>query len=136
MKKVIAGGVLAVALAVPVAAFADNGQLIALYQQLIALLQQELHLIQENSLSVSPMSGSAPLAVSFTINKVQGNEALDFGDGHSTGSDGCKTNTAGFCDLTGPVMHTYNLPGTYKVTLYRTVNGNAAIVTTNTVTVK
>jgi hypothetical protein len=135
MKKIIVGVIAALALCVPVAAFADNGQLIAIYQQLIQLLQQELGILQNGSLTISPTSGSAPLTVTFTVTNSQGTEAIDFGDGHSTGSSGCKQNTPGFCDLSKSVSHTYQFPGAYKVTLYRGANG-AQIVTTQTVTVK
>ena len=136
MKKALVGIVVVAALSAPVAVFADNTQLIALYQQIVMLLQQELNLLRNNALVVSPNSGAAPLTVTFTVNNSQGNEAVDFGDGHSTGSDGCVQNGAGFCDLSKPAHHTYQLPGSYKVTLYRTVQGTAQMVTTSGVTVK
>lgn len=136
MKKILVGGVVAVALAVPVAAFADNGQIVALYQQLISLLQQEINILQAQALTISPNTGSAPLTVTFTVNKTLGNEAVDYGDGSSTGSAGCTKNAKGFCDLSQPVQHTYQLPGNYKVTLYRTIDGKAQAIGTYTVAVK
>ncbi len=132
MKKTIAGVIAVVALAVPVAAFADNGQLIALYQQLIQILQKELGILQQGLLTISPQSGPAPFTATFTVNNPLGTEAIDFGDGHSTGSSGCVKNTQGFCDLSKPVQHTYTLPGTYKVSLYR----GEQVVVTQTVSVK
>lgn len=136
MKKVIVGVMAAAAFAVPVAAFADNSQLIALYQQLVAVLQQQLSYLQQNQLSITPQTGKAPLEVTFTVDVRQGNEAIDYGDGHSSGSGGCKTNAQGHCDLSQPVKHTYALPGTYKVSLLRTINGKASTVMTSTVTVQ
>lgn len=135
MKKTIVGIVAAAALCAPVVAFADNGQLIALYQQLIQILQQELGILQGGSLTISPSSGPAPFTAAFTINNPTGTEAIDFGDGHSTGSNGCAKNSQGFCDLSKPVSHTYQFPGSYKVTLYRGQNG-AQTVTTESVTVQ
>ena len=117
-----------VALALAVAAFADKGQL-------IQILQQELGMSGTGALSISPASGPAPLTTTFTVNNPTGTEAIDFGDGHSTGSNGCVKNAQGFCDLSKPVPHTYQLPGSYKVTLYRGANGAAEVVTTQTVTI-
>src|SRR6185503_3236210 len=105
MKKYIVGVAVAAALAARVVAFADNGQLIALYQQLIQILQKELVLLQGNLLTITPATGSAPLTATFTINNTLGNEAIDFGDGHSTGSGGCPTNAQGYCDLSKPISH-------------------------------
>ena len=136
MKKTLAGVVVAAALCVPVAAFADNGQLIALYQQLVAILQQELNILQAKALTVTPQTGPAPFTATFTLNNPLGNEAIDFGDGHSTGSSGCTTNAGGYCDLSEPVTHVYQFPGTYTVTLYRGANTSAKVVMTTTVVVK
>jgi hypothetical protein len=136
MKKTIAGFVAVAALATPVAVFADNGQLVALYQQLIQVLQQQINLLKQGTVTVSPQSGKAPLEVAFTVVDPIGSEAIDFGDGHSTGSDGCEKNAKGFCDLSKSVSHTYQLPGTYKVTLYRGTGKDATIVGTQTVTVQ
>jgi hypothetical protein len=139
MKKKLAIGFAAIVLAIPVIAAADTtvqSQLISLYQQLIQLLQHEITFLTQNTLSVSPASGTAPLSVTFTLAKSYGNESIDFGDGHSTGSSGCATNSQGFCDLTKPVSHTYTFPGSYKVTLYRGADPKAVVVTTQTVTVQ
>jgi hypothetical protein len=112
--------------ALPAAAFADsvstNAQLIALYTQLITVLRQELALLQAPSsatLSVTPVSGPAPLTVIFTVNNPSGTEVIDFGDGHSSGSNGCVKNAEGWCDLSKPIEHTYQFSGVYTVALYR-----------------
>ena len=100
----------------------NSGQIVTLYQQLIQLLQQELTLLQSNALSVSSATGPAPLSVTFTLHSSTGMEAVDYGDGHATGSGGCVKNSSGKCDLATPFVHTYTLPGTYTVTLYRTTS--------------
>jgi hypothetical protein len=135
MKKIVAG-IAAAAVLVPAAAFADSGQLTALYQQLIQLLQQELSILQNQMLTIAPASGPAPLTSMFTVNKPNGTESIDFGDGHATGSSGCPRNSQGYCDLSKPITHTYQFPGSYKVTLYRGADPGATVVTTETVTVK
>ena len=140
MLKKLAIGAGIVVFAVPVFATADIGgsstQLISLYTQLIQLLQQELTWLQNNKLSIAPLSGSAPLTSVFTLNTQTGTEAIDFGDGHSTGSSGCVKNAGGYCDLSKPVSHTYALPGTYKVSVYQSINGTSKVIGTQTVTVK
>lgn len=136
MKKVLIGGVAALALSMPVAVFADNGQIIALYQQLVQILQQELTILKSQALQVSPTAGQAPLEVTVTLGLQKGVEAIDYGDGHSSGSAGCEKNAQGFCDLSKPVKHTYQLPGIYTVKLVRTVEGKVSDVTSTTVTVK
>ncbi len=116
----------AVLLLTPVFAAADTNsanaaQLVPLYTQLVALLEQEIGLLQNPghaSLSIWPSSGVAPLMVTFILNDSSGTEAIDFGDGHSTGSNGCLKNAQGWCDLSKPIGHTYEFPGTYTVTLY------------------
>ena len=141
MLKKIAIGVGVVVFSVPVFAAADTNvqtQLISLYQSLVQVLQKQLQLLAGPSkgvLQISPQSGPAPLAVTFTLQTVQGNEAIDFGDGHSTGSSGCTKNAQGYCDLSKPVTHQYALPGTYKVSLLRTVGATVETVTSSSVTV-
>lgn len=141
MLKKIAVGVGVVVFALPVFAAADTSvqtQLVTLYQSLIQLLQKELSLLigpSKASLQVTPPSGPAPLTVTFSLQSPQGNEAIDFGDGHSSGSSGCAKNAQGFCDLSKSVTHEYALPGTYKVLLLRTVGTTAETVTSSSVTV-
>ena len=120
------------------AAAATNDQLIALYQQLISVLQQELLALQNSEhawLSMTPTSGTVPLVVMFTVNHPSQTEAIDYGDGHSSGSNGCTKNALGWCDLSQPVYHSYQLPGTYKVTLYSHEGTRTLILSTNIVTV-
>jgi hypothetical protein len=136
MKKTIAGVVLGLALCVPVAVFADNSQLISLYQQLIQMLQVQLGVLQSKVLTITPNSGTAPFTATFILNNQTGTEAIDFGDGHSTGSSGCVTNSKGYCDLSQPLTHTYQFPGTYKVSVYRGPADTAVVISTHTVTVK
>ena len=130
MRKHIAIGISTLIMAAPVFAFADtvstNAQLISIYTQLIQLLQKELALLESSfstpvssaSLDISPATGKAPLDVIFTLRDGTGTEAIDYGDGHSTGSNGCARNPQGWCDLSLSKPHTYQLPGTYKVTVY------------------
>jgi len=136
MKKTLVGIVAAAALCAPVVVFADNGQLIALYQQLVQILQQELGILESNALTISPSSGPAPFTATFTLNNPTGTEAIDFGDGHSTGSNGCAKNSQGFCDLSKPITHTYQFPGMYKVTLFRGPSTSAQVVLTQNISVK
>ncbi len=99
----------------------DN-QLVALYTQIINLLEQEIPLLQnptQTYLSIYPTSGPAPLFVTFLVNNPTGYESIGYGDGHTTGSDGCVKNVQGWCDLTKPVAHQYLIPGIYTVLLYR-----------------
>lgn len=142
LKKILLALGIAV-FAVPVFVAADTSsanmsQLVALYTQLVQILEQEITLLQNPahaSLSFSPTSGAAPFIAIFTVNNTSGTEAIDFGDGHSTGSSGCTKNAQGWCDLSKPTVHTYQFPGTYTVTLYDHVGSQAQIVSTSTVTV-
>ena len=121
------------------AATVDQQQLISLYQQLITLLQQQLQTLQTTDhawLSMNPTSGTVPLVVMFTLNNPSQREAIDYGDGHSSGSNGCVKNALGNCDLSKPVYHSYQLPGTYKVTLYaHDANNKVLTISTHTITV-
>ncbi len=126
----------AAALALPGAAFADTGQVVALYQQLIVLLQQEIELLKKQALTISRTTGEAPFMTTFMVQDLQGNEAIDFGDGRSTGSAGCPRNAKGFCDLSKIVEHTYQLPGSYTVSLLRTIDGKAHVVATYPISVE
>ena len=123
MLKKIAIGVGVVVFAMPILAAADTDmqtKLVNLYQQLIQLLQQELTFLQNKhaSMTITPSSGAAPLIVTFTVSNTAGDENIDFGDGHSVGSSGCAKNAQNWCDLSKPVMHTYQLPGMYTVKLF------------------
>lgn len=114
----------------------DNDALTSLYAQLIVLLKQELIALQPTPiLTIAPASGQVPLAVTFTLASSTLTEAIDFGDGHSTGSGGCQRNMIGFCDLSAPTRHTYAYPGAYTVTLYKHVGLDPVVVSTQTVTV-
>ena len=136
---------------VPIAVSADvmsgNNQLISLYQQLITLLQQEIAMLQGTHpatassvisstgvLMVSPATGPAPLAVTFTLATPNQTEAIDFGDGHSSGSGGCPKNKLGYCDLSKPIAHSYMYPGAYTVTLFDH-GADAHVVSTQKITV-
>lgn len=128
LNKLIAGMLTAIAFATPMVAMADtNTQLVSLYQQLIGLLTQELALLKAQAsqaphsapIAIDAPQGKAPYTALFTLGTLDGTEAVDFGDGHSTGSNGCTTNAGGYCDLKHEIVHTYQLPGTYTVTLYR-----------------
>jgi hypothetical protein len=150
MKK-IAFMVCAVLFMSPAFVSADTGkteQLVALYTKLIQVLQQQIILLQQieaekvplsghATLTITPETGVAPFVMTFILSGANGTEAVDFGDGHSTGSNGCKRNTKGWCDLSAPFFHMYQLPGTYTVTLYdhptRTTN---SVVSKKSVTIK
>ncbi len=139
MLRSVAFSVLFVLAATPALALADTvatsvtveNPLVGLYTQLISLLQQEIALIENpqtasnsntstsTSLSIYPSSGVAPLFVTFVVNNPTGTESINYGNGHTTGTNGCVKNDLGWCILTGPVANEYQIPGTYTVTLYR-----------------
>ena len=125
MKKV-ASVLCAVILGVPFLVAADvpmsqQDQLVSLYTQLIDVLKQEILLLQampRAALAIEPTTGKAPLDVVFTGLNLSGTEAIDYGDGYSTGSMGCARNAQGWCDLSLSKTHTYRLPANYVVSLY------------------
>lgn len=126
MKKHITRLLAIAVLVAPLSVFADTtterySQLEALYRQLIEVLEKEivyLNSIPVAALAIEPTSGKAPLDVVFTVLNMSGTEAIDFGDGYSTGSAGCARNAKGWCDLTLSKPHTYRLPADYVVSLY------------------
>ncbi len=127
---------------VAVSAATNTAQLESLYTQLIALLTQELALLKLKNTSapqlvIASPRGTAPYAALITLPELDGTEAVDFGDGHSTGSNGCAKNAKGYCDLKHDIAHTYQYPGTYTVTLYRHAAGkpDGFVVTTAKITV-
>jgi hypothetical protein len=126
---------------VAVSAATNTSQLESLYTQLIALLKQEIALLKGASASnlvIESPRGTAPYAALIKLPQLDGTEAVDFGDGHSTGSNGCTKNAQGYCDLKHEIAHTYQYPGRYTVTLYRHPAGqkDGVIVTTSTITVE
>lgn len=132
MRKTIATALVTASFVLPsIALAADNSaQLIPLYQQLVALLTQELSLLQaqkdqagEPKIEIDSPSGKAPYTVLIHLPSLNGTEALDFGDGHSTGSNGCILNAGGYCDLAHDLVHTYLYPGSYSLTLFRHAAG-------------
>jgi len=126
-------------LAFPIVASAEvTTDLTSLYTQLISLLKQEILLLQQQkhpSLTILQPSSAAPSTVVFTVNDRTGTEAIDFGDGHSTGSNGCPKNVFGFCDLFNSLSHVYYIPGAYRVTLYNRVGDVQRTVSSTTVQV-
>jgi hypothetical protein len=147
MNKKIALALVGVLFVAPVAVSAatNTSQLESLYTKLIALLTQELQLLkQAQSAQTGPQlvidspHGTAPYSALISLPHLDGTEAVDFGDGHSTGSNGCVRNAGGYCDLKHDLAHTYQYPGTYTVTLYRHPAGqkDATIVTKATITVE
>lgn len=136
MKKL--GTILALGIfALPALASADTtSQLTSLYQEVISVLERELQLLSPDpSLSIEPASGTVPFTTVFTLHGKTGTEAVDFGDGHSTGSNGCVLNALGFCDLGDQLVHTYHYPATYVVTLYRYLGNEPIVVSTSSVAV-
>lgn len=125
---------------VAVSAATNTAQLESLYTQLIALLTRQLELLKNagpSQLVIASPRGTAPYAALITLPELDGTEAVDFGDGHSTGSNGCAKNARGYCDLKHDIAHTYQYPGTYTVTLYRHPAGqkDGVAVTKATITV-
>ena len=116
---------------------AREGQLAPLYAQLASLLQQELAIMQDPSqtyLSIHPVSGMMPFFATFIMHNPTGTEGINFGDGHTTGTLGCTKNTKGWCDLSKPVAHTYQLPGFYTVHLFRHLSlDQVQIMSTSTI---
>ena len=73
----------------------------------------------EASLTIMPLFfGTAPMFTMFTVDNPSGTESIDFGDGYTSGTNGCSKNSQGWCDFSQPVWHTYQYPGSYTVTLY------------------
>jgi hypothetical protein len=139
LASLVMGGTLLVA---PVYVAADtnaqNDQLTTLMTQLVALLQQEVLALQYTAhpaLSIYPSAGRAQLTVIFTVTNRTGTEAIDYGDGRSTGSFGCVKNMFGFCDLSTSVSHLYFFPGTYTATLYTHIASTSRAVSSTTITV-
>lgn len=90
------------------------------------------------SLSVTPLFfGMAPAVTMFVVHDPSGTEAIDFGDGYSSGTNGCIKNSAGWCDFSEPTWHTYQFPGTYTVSLYAHYQPHTyQLLSTSTVVVK
>ena len=159
LKRISALFIGLIMVASPAFAFAttstDNtSQLVSLYTRLIQLLQKELVLLQNpggvvvnpiqnppqsattTSLSIYPHTGVAPLFVTFIVNNPTDYESISFGNGPTTGSNGCPRNTEGWCDLTKPVANKYPVPGIYTVLLYQhTSSTTIQNISTSTITV-
>jgi hypothetical protein len=123
----------------PFIALADtvqNSQIISLYAQLITLLQKMVALQNSSPsvISIAPDHGVAPLVVFFTIKNPTGTESVIFGDGAYSGKT-CTKMPTGWCDLSNPIPHTYQYPGTYTVNVYTHINNVPAVVSTSTVIV-
>ena len=125
--KTLATAFVSIAFLFPVVAAADtNAQLISLYQQLVAVLSQQLQLLTAQPagatlpvLSIESPEGTAPYAVLFALSTTTGRDAVDFGDGHSTWTDGCAARAAnGWCPVRTELAHTYFFAGTYTVRLF------------------
>jgi hypothetical protein len=69
----------------------------------------ECRWLQSNNLSATPLAGKAPLHVHFVAQPSAGEEYISFGDGTVWRQDSESTE----------VDHTYTVPGTYVVQLYR-----------------
>lgn len=126
MKKYLIAVFLGFVLTAPVAASAATAdQVIPLYRELIVLLTKQLELLQAPpvaalpTLSIESPEGTAPYAVLFELSTTTGRDAVDFGDGHSTWTDGCSVRLAnGWCPVRTEIAHTYAYPGTYVVRLF------------------
>lgn len=123
MNNRIIAGLAAVLFAFsPVVVAADTArttELAGLVQQLNILLDKINTLDASRArVSIMPAYGKAPFTTVFTLSATSSTEALDFGDGQSTGSAGCTKNTLGYCALPAVIGHTYQYPGLYAVTLY------------------
>jgi hypothetical protein len=60
----------------------------------------------------------APAFLIFQVSNPSATESIDFGDGRTTGTQGCTKNQLGWCDLSGLIFHRYDFPGRYTVSLY------------------
>ena len=126
-KNTIASLFASLVFLLPVSAAAStDAQLISLYQQLVAVLSQQLQLLTAQPagatlpvLSIESPEGTAPYAVLFALSTTTGRDAVDFGDGHSTWTDGCAARAAnGWCPVRTELAHTYFFAGTYTVRLF------------------
>ncbi len=139
MKKYIASIVTGVLLFSPAFAAADTqSELTSIYAQLISLLRRQVELLQESkrpTLSILSTTGTAPFTAIFTAHDRTGTESIDFGDGVSTGIQGCVKNVFGWCDLSSSVSHVYRTPATYTVFFYSHIKGGVQTLSTNTITV-
>lgn len=90
------------------------------------------------SIAITPLFfGTAPAVTLFVVNNPSGTESIIFGDGTSSGSNGCIKNTQGWCDFSQPVWHTYKYPGTYTVSLYAHYSpGTYQLLSTSTVVIR
>ncbi len=141
MKKHVAIFVTSALMLMPAFAAADTtqDQLASIYTQLIGLLKQQIQLLQQSkhpTLSILSAKGSAPFTAVFTVADRTGTESIDFGDGVSTGTQGCTKNAFGWCDLSSSVSHTYRTPGTYNVIFYSHIGGAVQTRSTTTVSVQ
>jgi hypothetical protein len=103
MQRIFTLAIASVLLAVPVASYA----------------QMTMSTFTPASVSVMPVFYStAPAFMIFTLHNPSGTESVDFGDGQSTGTQGCTKNALGWCDLSGFTFHRYDYPGRYTATLY------------------
>ena len=115
-----------------------ESQLVPLYLQLIEDLKEELMVLVPPGhawLSIIPVYAHVPAYVSFVVQNPSGTEAIDFGDGHSTGSNGCTKNAQGWCELSGIISHSYDTPANYVVSLYDHVGNVQHLLSTTTITV-
>ena len=122
---------MASALAVP-----NSAQIAPLVQELNAAIGKLNALNTSHAhLSVISSYGIAPFTTLFALDGLTGTESISFGDGKTTGSDGCTKNVAGWCNLPAIVGHTYAYPALYKVDLYNHVGKNGYLIGTSYVLV-
>ena len=115
---------------------ATDTQLVPLYQQLVTVLKNELLVLAPDPvLSIEPGTGHAPFTAIFTLSSLTKTDAINFGDGHTTGTLGCPRNALGFCDLHAQFVHTYLFPDTYTISQYRSIGKEQLLVSTTTLTV-
>lgn len=92
------------------------------------------HPVPSGVLSANPISGTLPLAVTFTINPTDADYSLDFGDGSRT----TFSLMDGACVYGGCVIrrsHTYERNGTYTVTLTQIIPSEQKVVGSTVITV-
>lgn len=148
MKKIFIALVTGALLLTPALSYADTAsttsvqtpspELLSNYLQLIDLLKAQIQLKANPEavvLTRVQAYGTAPAPILFNLYNPTGYEFVSFGDGLTSTSKDCARNAVGMCDISKPFAHTYTLPGTYTVTLFKAVGKDREFMASTTITI-